>query len=1636
MFNSGFRGKRASDNTGTIASQSQFIQQQYPQPSISGYSIVGTDDTALNPAGGQTVLVNGTGFASGAAVTVNGQTISPVTVISSTQLSFTSIALAGGSYSLIVYNSTGGAAILVPGLIYSAVPTWTTAAGSIGNLYETTAINTSVVATSDSAITYSLSSGSLPSGATLYANGVITGTSPIESGSSTYTFAIKAEDAELQDTTRTFTLTINTDVVTWSAPADGTTYTVYQNEVAANVTLSATSAAGYNVSYSANTLPTGLALTGNTISGTPTVVANTTTLLTATASTTNRGATRTINWVVQLGNDPYFNYTTLLLNGETSSSYWIQDASTNRFALTINGDAKPVAFSPYKTQYSAYLDGIDDYVGFPNGTAVQLSTGSFTIECFVYRDSSGPAYPVIWTNTPGDGGAGGEFTHYMIHPAGDNLMYAGGTYISGGTRPTANKWCHYVLCRDGTSTRCYVDGVRQWEATSGSIFTATYGLASGTFTIGVRTANVGQTSTKGYISNFRVTKGACLYTGASFTVPTSTLSVGANTSVLTLQSNRYLDNSTSALTITGYNGTLISNFSPFVETDITTGSGYFDGTGDYITCSSSSSLNLSADFTLEFWVYPTASYANGAIAGTTSSSIRFDSGGYFYFLNTGSQYIAAQPASFLTLNVWTHVAISRVGTSLKIFRNGIEITISENIGNANTATYTFSGINIGYSPNSFGGTFTGCISNFRIVNGTGLYTTNFTPPIAPLTAIANTSLLTLQYRIGENNNRFVDTSGLNNLITRNGNTTQGTFTPFSQTGWSLSFNGSNDNVVLSSTTQLNIESVDFTIEAWIFMNVMPTGTSTTGWSGDWSQWFIIYERSAGGASGWQFRVGATLLTLGGDGDNSIAWGTHGMTSNTWYHVAVSRATSTYRIFVNGTSLSLTTQAVSMGTSGSYYIGSEDTSGANFNGYISNLRVIKNQAIYTGAFTPSTTPLTSATLGSTGAGVAASLTGSVVLLTCNSNSVVDNSGGTNTISRTGTNTKVLAFSPFAPAIITPTTYSVNFPSNNDGSSNLQIAHNSALSFTAANDWTLEAYVNLTANNTYNYFISKGNQSTREWAISVGPTNFIFYWSTNGGGSGDSSITAGYTFNFCQWYHIAVSKSGSSVRLFVNGTQIGSTGTFTTIFNGTDPLWVGTFCAYTGIAHNYGGTVSNIRILKGTALYTTNFTPPTAPLTAIANTVLLICQSSTLIDNSTNNFSITQAGSVKLTSVNPTGNTLATGNNASYGLTTVGGSMYFDGTGDYLASASAPVSNFETNNFTFEAWVYFTAMASAPYYQVFASSASTGGFQVYKDTNTTTLVWGIINTSQNNIVTGLVPFVWYHIAVSRSGSTLRTFANGVLTNSYSNSTNFTITGAYVGAYANGASNFPGYITDLRINKGTALYTSAFVPPIAPLTPIAGTTLLLNGTNSGVIDYTSKNPLESVGDAKVSNAVVKYSSGSMLFTPGGSSNYLKMPLTPNLQFAAGENFTIECWVYLITNAAGICALWSNYDSFSAGTLSLFAGHASSSNNLFIIAHNGTFPALSSSTTVNSRIGLWTHIAVVRNSNSIRLYINGTSEGTPISSTVALPGVGSTFWVASTGDSTTANPNVYIDDFRITKGIARYTANFTPPTQAFITF
>ena len=112
----------------------------------------------------------------------------------------------------------------------------------------------------------------------------------------------------------------------------------------------------------------------------------------------------------------------------------------------------------------------------------------------------------------------------------------------------------------------------------------------------------------------------------------------------------------------------------------------------------------------------------------------------------------------------------------------------------------------------------------------------------------------------------------------------------------------------------------------------------------------------------------------------------------------------------------------------------------------------------------------------------------------------------------------------------------------------------------------------------------------------------------------------------WYHVAVARSGTSTKMFINGIQAGSTYSDSTNYLlGSNRPVIGTFGGNTANGR-LTGNLSNFRVVKGTAVYTANFTVPTAPLTAITNTSLLTLQDSTIVDNSGNSLTINNVGSV--------------------------------------------------------------------------------------------------------------------------------------------------------------------------------------------------------------------------------------------------------------------------------------------------------------------------------------------------------------------------------------------------------------------------
>ena len=178
-------------------------------PTLSSIDYPGSA-TAADPAGGESIIINGTGFQTGITCTIGG-TSATTAFNSATQITITSPAKTAGQYTVAVANTDGGSTSQTNFIQYSGVPVWTTNSGSLGSVAEGGTTSFQVTATEGSdTIEYAVTSGSLPSGYSLAtATGAITGTAPSVSADTTSTFSITATDDENQTSSaRSFSITV------------------------------------------------------------------------------------------------------------------------------------------------------------------------------------------------------------------------------------------------------------------------------------------------------------------------------------------------------------------------------------------------------------------------------------------------------------------------------------------------------------------------------------------------------------------------------------------------------------------------------------------------------------------------------------------------------------------------------------------------------------------------------------------------------------------------------------------------------------------------------------------------------------------------------------------------------------------------------------------------------------------------------------------------------------------------------------------------------------------------------------------------------------------------------------------------------------------------------------------------------------------------------------------------------------------------------------------------------------------------------------------------------------------------------------------------------------------------------------
>jgi len=366
----------------------------------------------------------------------------------------------------------------------------------------------------------------------------------------------------------------------------------------------------------------------------------------------------------------------------------------------------------------------------------------------------------------------------------------------------------------------------------------------------------------------------------------------------------------------------------------------FDGSGDNLNFTN---IDVgTGDFTYEGWIYPTGAslipliiWHNGTSKvhtfGLCSDSNANNSRSMF---GANARPVASNSwivSSAISVNTWHHIAFVRVSGTLKIYVDGTEQSTSAGSGSGggDPSSYSTDVSYIGSNANS-SEYFVGRISNARVISGTALYTSNFTPKRQPLIpeSAPNTVLLTCQ------KGTIRDRSSSAHAITINGDAKSISGASY------FDFDGTNDYVAIASNSNFNLGTGDFAVEIWVYLNDI---TSNSGFVGiinrhnystntGWGIW-----KDSGGKFGFWYNASTKIN------------GTTNVSTNSWYHIVATRLGSTITLYVNGVSENSATNSSFTDSSTSLGIGVANVGGAwndtyPVNGYISNTRVYKGKGL--------------------------------------------------------------------------------------------------------------------------------------------------------------------------------------------------------------------------------------------------------------------------------------------------------------------------------------------------------------------------------------------------------------------------------------------------------------------------------------------------------------------------------------------------------------------------------------------------------------------------------------------------------------------------------------------------------------------
>lgn len=879
---------------------------------------------------------------------------------------------------------------------------------------------------------------------------------------------------------------------------------------------------------------------------------------------------------------------------------------------------------------------------------------------------------------------------------------------------------------------------------------------------------------------------------------------------------------------------------------------------------------------------------------------------------------------------------------------------------------------------------------------------------------------------------FVDRKG--NAITLNGSPIIST-EQFRNPGSSGYFNGSAGNQWLSLPNAIHNLGNIFTIEGWFYPNSVPGPYPSSAPAAN-RRW-DMFGRGGGSSLTGQIPCYYNNQTFVFVRESNAGGGTISLYDSIvspikkWYHYALVADGTKWYLFINGrlaASVASTTGWWNPG--GTFDIGRQfvinDTQwGSMWDGYIQDFRITKGVARYTQAFgIPASAFPTSPNKGSTdiwsnqNVGTGDPYYDKVVLL-------LPMNGANNSTVFTDNKNRVWTTNGNAKIVTTQSKFngSSGFFDGTSGAY-LSAANSSDFDFSAS-DATIECWIYPTAYHSICSmpFSQRGvNNGGGGWDLGYGSSGSLFLQSS----SSDLSAPNG-SIKLNEWQHVAFVKgSSNSAKLFVNGIIVAS-GTLAFNASAITPR-IGRCYDNNGGPLPVIGYMQDMRITKGVARYSANFSIPTSAFPStleISNTKFLA-----RMEGANDGVLFPDDYGHAISGVN--GDVKTVSSHLQYRPNYA----VFNGSSDYWSTPDAVDLRLGGVDWTIEAFV--CPKTSSGYRNTIQKRGASTEWQM--SWNSGNNRFEFYTGSNSYFSTTALPInVWAHIALSYTvgNSTLKMYLNGILDAVHTSvtlpagSTN----PVQIGATSGGTEFFNGNMGEIRITKGTARYASVsftpptFLPELDNNSDIYydSTSLILRceGPNASTSFFDlSKIPktITPTGNAQISTSVVKYGTGSLVLDTSG--DYLTIPSHADFIFGTGD-FSIEFWINSNTNASGNAGILSHRDTFpgiGGWIVEIYGAIVAGPGNIFIRL-NLTNPDTVLDITMTASV--WHHVAFCRKGSNLYAFLDGalyatgtTSSNLNTSNSLIIGKLG---WRT---ESWAGN----LDDIRITKGIARYTANFTP--------